>query len=50
MPRIVLLTALTLALASGLHGARMPEPISYTLRFPSPQTHYVEVEVFGSPK
>ncbi|MES1241440.1 MAG: PDZ domain-containing protein [Acidobacteriota bacterium] len=22
----------------------MPEPISYTLRFPSPQTHYVEVE------
>ena len=22
----------------------MPEPISYTLRFPAPQTHYVEVE------
>ncbi len=22
----------------------MPEPISYTLRFPAPQTHYVEIE------
>lgn len=46
MPRIVTatLTLLILALASGLHGARMPEPISYTLRFPAPQTHYVEVE------
>ena len=31
-------------LAAGLHGAPMPEPISYTLRFPAPQTHYVEVE------
>lgn len=46
MPRIAIatLTLLTLALASGLHGATMPEPISYTLRFPAPQTHYVEVE------
>lgn len=50
MPRIATTTAtaiwtlLTLALASGLHGASMPEPISYTLRFPAPQTHYVEVE------
>jgi predicted metalloprotease with PDZ domain len=46
MPRtaIATLTLLTLALASGLHGATMPEPISYTLRFPAPQTHYVEVE------
>lgn len=47
MTRISILTVLTvftLALASGLHGASMPEPISYTLRFPAPQTHYVEVE------
>ncbi len=45
MPRIVTtLALLTLTLAGGLHGARMPEPISYTLRFPAPQTHYVEVE------
>jgi predicted metalloprotease with PDZ domain len=36
---------LSLALsAASLHGAEMPEPISYTLRFPAPQTHYVEVE------
>ena len=45
MPRTVTPLVLTLALAAGgLHGARMPEPISYTLRFPAPQTHYVEVE------
>ncbi|MCC7126785.1 MAG: M61 family metallopeptidase [Acidobacteria bacterium] len=25
-------------------GAQAPEPIRYTLRFPAPQTHYVEVE------
>ena len=40
-------TPLVLALAlsgAGLHGASMPEPIVYTLRFPAPQTHYVEVE------
>jgi predicted metalloprotease with PDZ domain len=40
-------TPLVLALAfssAGLDGARMPEMISYTLRFPAPQTHYVEVE------
>jgi hypothetical protein len=30
--------------ALGLHGASMPEPIFYVLRFPAPQTHYVEVE------
>jgi predicted metalloprotease with PDZ domain len=35
---------LTLTLGTALYGAKMPEPISYTLRFPSPQTHYVEVE------
>ena len=44
MPKTVTLTVLTLALASSLHGARMPEPISYTLRLSAPQTHYVEVE------
>ena len=27
----------------------MPEPISYTLRFPAPQTHYVEVEASSPP-
>jgi predicted metalloprotease with PDZ domain len=40
-------TPLVLALAlsgAGLPGAAMPEPISYTLRFPAPQTHYIEVE------
>src|SRR3982750_2739659 len=40
-------TPLVLALAlsgAGLAGAQMPEPIAYTLRFPAPQTHYVEVE------
>jgi predicted metalloprotease with PDZ domain len=31
-------------LAASLYGAAMPEPISYTLRFAAPQTHYVEVE------
>ncbi len=37
--------ALALALSGArLSGAPMPEPISYTLRFPAPQTHYVEVE------
>lgn len=45
MPRALTSTVATLALAAGsLYGARMPEPISYTLRFPAPQTHYVEVE------
>jgi len=37
------LAMLTL-LAPSLYGAAMPEPISYTLRFPAPQSHYVEVE------
>jgi len=45
MPKTTILLTLALAFSSaGLHGARMPEPISYTLRFPAPQTHYVEVE------
>jgi predicted metalloprotease with PDZ domain len=45
MPKPTTLLVLALALhGAGPHGARMPEPISYTLRFPAPQTHYVEVE------
>jgi predicted metalloprotease with PDZ domain len=28
----------------GLQGAAMSQPVSYTLRFPAPHTHYVEVE------
>lgn len=41
IPMMVLTVALS---AAGLHGADMPEPISYTLSFPAPQTHYLEVE------
>lgn len=36
-------TALVL-LSFGCAFARQPEPIRYTLRFPAPYTHYVEVE------
>jgi len=47
---LFLILAVVLAgLATGLrpailYGAEMSEPISYTLRFPAPETHYVEVE------
>ena len=44
IPRMVLTVALAAASTAGLQGADMPEPITYTLRFPAPQTHYVEVE------
>jgi predicted metalloprotease with PDZ domain len=48
MNRALLVPALALTLAAlpaaGLHGAPMPAPISYILRFPAPETHYVEVE------
>ena len=45
MNRNTLAASLALTLcAAGLHGAAMPEPISYTVRFPAPQTHYFEVE------
>ncbi|MGE3277516.1 MAG: M61 family metallopeptidase [Vicinamibacterales bacterium] len=45
-------TALSLAVCAllmamthaGSVGAQAPEPIRYTLRFPAPHTHYVEVE------
>src|SRR5689334_20494433 len=46
---LLFLSALVVgALSPGrLEGAvAMPEPISYTLRFPAPQTHYVEVEAW----
>jgi hypothetical protein len=49
MPKTFNLTFFALILFSaGLHGAtggaKMPEPIAYTLTFPAPETHYVEVE------
>ena len=47
MRRSLLSTAASLLLAGAWAAAdalAMPEPISYTLRFPTPQTHYVEVE------
>jgi predicted metalloprotease with PDZ domain len=37
----VILAAMTLSVSTGAQG---PEPIRYTLRFPAPHTHYVEVE------
>ncbi|HEV7515500.1 MAG TPA: hypothetical protein VGR07_04300, partial [Thermoanaerobaculia bacterium] len=39
----ILLVGLTGGKPPDLHGAEMPDPISYTLRFPAPQTHYAEV-------
>jgi predicted metalloprotease with PDZ domain len=42
LPILVPLLAFSSALA--LHGAAMSDPLSYVLRFPAPQTHYVEVE------
>jgi predicted metalloprotease with PDZ domain len=44
IPMVLTLAGLLANGTAGLHGAEMPEPISYTLRFPAPQTHYVEVE------
>lgn len=41
-PTLSILAISCFALAS--HGAAMPEPISYTVRFSAPQTHYLEVE------
>ncbi len=41
IPSLILALALP---GAALSGASMPEPIAYTLRFPAPQTHYVEVE------
>ncbi|RPH53669.1 peptidase M61, partial [bacterium] len=44
MTRTALAVLVPTLFATGLHGAAMPEPISYTLRIPAPQTHYLEVE------
>lgn len=45
MNRTTLAAYLSLMLsAAGLHGAAMPDPISYTVRFPAPQTHSIEIE------
>lgn len=42
--RTVSLTALMTMTLTSLAGAQAPEPINYRLRFPAPQTHYVEVD------
>ncbi|HEY8551519.1 MAG TPA: PDZ domain-containing protein [Vicinamibacterales bacterium] len=49
---LILFTAAALAAAAPVSAQRMStEPIVYTLRFPAPQTHYVEVEaVFPAPE
>lgn len=38
------LLTLLLVLSASLAAAQAVEPIRYTLRFPAPQTHYIEVE------
>src|SRR5436305_3380216 len=43
-PPLVFLALAFLAGTSCLCGATMPEPISYTVRFPAPATHYAEIE------
>jgi predicted metalloprotease with PDZ domain len=40
----ILAVSMIISSAHRLSGASMLEPISYTLRFPAPQTHTVEVE------
>ncbi|MCI0490999.1 MAG: PDZ domain-containing protein [Blastocatellia bacterium] len=40
----VIAFSILIAYASGTAAAQSPEPIRYILRFPSPHTHYVEVE------
>ena len=50
MPRALPISLVLAFCAAGLHGTAMLDPISmdpvsYVLRFPAPQTHYVEVEV-----
>src|SRR4051812_29523833 len=48
MSRFALMAALAAAvltpLAADAQPRMSPEPITYTLRFPAPETHYVEVE------
>ena len=40
----LLLCLVTLAMTTGPIDAQASDPIRYTLRFPAPQTHYLEVE------
>jgi predicted metalloprotease with PDZ domain len=40
----LLVCFVTLAMTTGPIDAQAPDPIRYTLRFPAPQTHYLEVE------
>ncbi|HEX3528758.1 MAG TPA: PDZ domain-containing protein [Thermoanaerobaculia bacterium] len=47
MHRILAILLLTFLSAPALRGAALPDPLSpiaYTVRFPAPQTHYVEIE------
>ena len=41
---LVVVTALLLSVGQGSASAQTPEPISYTVRFPAPATHYAELE------
>src|SRR5690348_13447917 len=43
-PRPAWIFPLLALLATDVLAADPPEPIRYTLRFPAPQSHYVEVE------
>lgn len=40
----VILLAVLLSAGQGNHYAQTPDPVSYTVRFPAPATHYAEVE------
>ncbi len=40
----LLVCLVSLAMTTGSIDAQAPEPIRYTLRFPAPQTHYLEVD------
>jgi predicted metalloprotease with PDZ domain len=42
--RLTLILVVVMAAVAGRAGAEAPEPIRYTLSFPAPHTHYVEVE------
>jgi predicted metalloprotease with PDZ domain len=44
MNRALFLFALAITVCAGSIDAQSPDPIRYTLRFPAPHTHYVDVE------
>ena len=44
VPWLLPSVVLAVALGTGTANAQSGKPISYTVRFPSPQTHYVDVE------